>query len=77
VSLGRELVLHNDAVWFVPTSAVRQDLQQGSLCSLPFAMAGSEQMVGLALSSTTLPTPAVLAMAHAVRTVAAQQHGRR
>ncbi|HTD05427.1 pca operon transcription factor PcaQ [Undibacterium sp.] len=74
VSLGRELVLRNDAVWFVPTSAVRLDLENGVLCSLPFSMAGSEQMVGLALSNAALPSPVTTAMIHAVREAAARQH---
>ncbi len=74
VSLGRELVLRNDAVWFVPTSAVRLDLENGILRSLPFSMAGSEQMVGLALSNAVLPSPMTEAMIHAVREVAARQH---
>ncbi|MES2073238.1 MAG: pca operon transcription factor PcaQ [Pseudomonadota bacterium] len=73
VSLGRELVLRNDAVWFVPTSAVRLDLENGILCSLPFSMAGSEQMVGLALSNAVLPSPVTEAMIHAIREVAARQ----
>ncbi|GGC86994.1 pca operon transcription factor PcaQ [Undibacterium terreum] len=74
VSLGRELVLRNDAVWFVPTSAVRLDLENGVLRSLPFPMAGSEQMVGLALSNAVLPSPVTEAMIHAIREVAARQH---
>jgi len=74
VSLGRELVLRNDAVWFVPTSAVRLDLENGILCSLPFPMAGSEQMVGLALSNAVLPSPVTEAMIHAIREVALRQH---
>ncbi|MFZ6649161.1 pca operon transcription factor PcaQ [Undibacterium sp. TJN25] len=74
VSLGRELVLRNDAVWFVPTSAVRLDLENGILRSLPFSMAGSEQMVGLALSNAVLPSPITQAMIHAIREIAARQH---
>ena len=42
VSMGRALALQNEAVWFVPSSAVEEDVARGVLVSLQMPFAGTE-----------------------------------
>ena len=70
VSVGRALALENDAVWFVPRSAIEYELAHGLLVPLPLPVAGTEEPVGLILRSDTQPTPAGRALIDAVRKVA-------
>ncbi len=47
VSLGRSLVLKNDAVWFVPAGAVEYDISLGLLAALPMLFASIDEPIGL------------------------------
>ena len=46
VSTGRALTLENDAVWFVPLSAVEYELAHGMLVRLPLAVRGHRRTGG-------------------------------
>ncbi|MBP0591979.1 pca operon transcription factor PcaQ [Paraburkholderia sp. LEh10] len=76
VSVGRALALENDAVWFVPRSAIEYELAHGLLAPLPLPVAGTEEPVGLILRSDTQPTPAGRALIDAVRKVARERLAR-
>ncbi|GAB2891768.1 pca operon transcription factor PcaQ [Paralcaligenes ginsengisoli] len=70
VSLGRAMTLNNDnIVWFVPEIAVRGDLRQSRLHTLPLDMSGTEEPIGLIQRSDTIPTPPVQTLIGALRTV--------
>jgi LysR family transcriptional regulator, pca operon transcriptional activator len=73
VSTGRALALENDAVWFVPQSAVEYELAHGMLVRLPLPFAGTGEPVGLIRRSDTQPSPVGLALIDALRTVARQR----
>ncbi|GAB2901829.1 pca operon transcription factor PcaQ [Paraburkholderia jirisanensis] len=68
VSVGRALALENDAVWFVPRSAVEYELAHGMLVTLRLPVAGTEEPVGLILRTDTQPSPAGRALIDAMRT---------
>lgn len=70
VSTGRALTLENDAVWFVPLSAVEYELAHGMLVRLPLPFAGTGEPVGLIRRSDTQPSPVGRAFIDAVREVA-------
>ncbi|MGE8491085.1 MAG: LysR substrate-binding domain-containing protein, partial [Paraburkholderia nemoris] len=70
VSTGRALTLENDAVWFVPLSAVEYELAHGMLVRLPLPFAGTGEPVGLIRRSDTQPSPLGRAFIDAVREVA-------
>jgi len=76
VSVGRALALENDAVWFVPRSAIEYELAHGLLVTLPLPVAGTEEPVGLILRSDTQPTPVGRALIEAVRKVARERLAR-
>jgi len=76
VSVGRALALENDAVWFVPRSAIEYELAHGLLVPLPLPVAGTEEPVGLILRSDTQPTPVGRALIDAVRKVALERLAR-
>ena len=76
VSVGRALALENDAVWFVPRSAIEYELAHGLLTPLPLPVAGTEEPVGLILRSDTQPTPVGRALIEAVRKVARERLAR-
>lgn len=46
-SLSRQLTVDYDYVWFVPSGAVKEDLRQGSLTSLPVASPGAGEPIGI------------------------------
>ncbi|MFM0038109.1 pca operon transcription factor PcaQ [Paraburkholderia strydomiana] len=73
VSTGRALTLENDAVWFVPLSAVEYELAHGMLARLPLPFAGTGEPVGLIRRSDTQPSPVARAFIDAVREVAQQR----
>ena len=60
----------NDAVWFVPLSAVEYELAHGMLVRLPLQFAGTGEPVGLIRRSDTQPSPVGRAFIDAVREVA-------
>ncbi len=66
-SLGRQLALGSDALWFTPLGAAEPDLARGTLCRLPVATAGTEEPVGLLIRTDTLPSPGLQALIAAVR----------
>jgi LysR family pca operon transcriptional activator len=70
VSTGRALTLENDAVWFVPLSAVEYELAHGMLVRLPLPFAGTGEPVGLIRRSDTQPSAVGRAFIDAVREVA-------
>jgi LysR family transcriptional regulator, pca operon transcriptional activator len=70
VSLGRELTLHHDAVWFVPVGAIEHDLTVRLLVQLPVPHAGTEEPIGLLRRIPETLAPAELALADAIRDVA-------
>jgi LysR family pca operon transcriptional activator len=73
VSTGRALTLENDAVWFVPLSAVEYELAHGMLVRLPLPFAGTGEPVGLIRRSDTQPSPVGRAFIDAMREVAQQR----
>jgi LysR family pca operon transcriptional activator len=73
VSVGRALTLENDAVWFVPFSAVEHSLSLGELVRLPLPFAGTEEPVGVILRTDTQPSPVARALIDAVRNVTRQR----
>ncbi|TKC88016.1 pca operon transcription factor PcaQ [Trinickia terrae] len=73
VSVGRALALENDAVWFVPLSAVERDLDGGALIRLPLPYAGTEEPVGLIRRTDSEPSPVARTLIEAVRAVARQR----
>jgi LysR family pca operon transcriptional activator len=73
VSIGRALALENDAVWFVPQSAVEYELAHGMLARLPLPFAGTDEPVGLIRRSDTQPSPVAHAWIDALRVVARQR----
>ncbi|TNV19415.1 pca operon transcription factor PcaQ [Buttiauxella sp. B2] len=46
-SLSRQLTVDYNYVWFVPSGAVREDLRQGTLTSLPVATQGVGEPIGI------------------------------
>lgn len=73
VSVGRALALENDALWFVPLSAVERDLDGGALVRLPLPYAGTEEPVGLIRRTDSEPTPVARTLIEAVRELARQR----
>src|SRR5690606_35597878 len=57
VSMGRALALHNDAVWFVPSGTVAEDVAQGTLMPIPMPFAGTDEPIGLILRHDAGPDP--------------------
>ncbi len=47
VSMGRALALNNDAVWFVPSCAAKEDIARGLLVPLKMPFAGTDEPIGL------------------------------
>ena len=53
-SLSRQLTVDYDYVWFVPSGAVREDLRQAALVSLPVPAQGAGEPIGIL---TRIDTP--------------------
>jgi LysR family pca operon transcriptional activator len=73
VSVGRAITLANEAVWFVPLSAIEYDLAVGTLVRLPLPFAGTEEPVGLIQRTDAQPSPVARTLIDAVRAVARQR----
>ena len=58
VSVARQITRQSDAIWFSPAGAVRADLADALMVSLPVSTEGSEEPVGLLLRSEGLLSPA-------------------
>jgi LysR family transcriptional regulator, pca operon transcriptional activator len=67
VSVGRALALHNDAVWFVPSSAVEDDVELKLLAYLPMPFASTDEPIGLILRHDHPRTPARDSLVEAIR----------
>ncbi|AME26484.1 MULTISPECIES: pca operon transcription factor PcaQ [Burkholderiaceae] len=67
VSLGRALALHNDAVWFVPSSVVEHDVALKLLARLPMPFAGADEPIGLILRHDRARSPALDGLIDAIR----------
>jgi LysR family transcriptional regulator, pca operon transcriptional activator len=67
VSVGRAIVLENDGVWFVPSSAVRHDLATGTIVRLPLPTEGTEEPVGIVVHTDVQPSPVVLSLLDMIR----------
>jgi DNA-binding transcriptional LysR family regulator len=55
-SLSRQLTLNYPYVWFVPSGAVKEDLRQGMLCTLPVKISGMGDPIGI-LTRVAHPMP--------------------
>jgi LysR family transcriptional regulator, pca operon transcriptional activator len=77
VSLGRAMTLHNDAVWFVPLSAVQDDIERGLLAALPMPFAGTDEPIGLIRLNDQPLSPAVMGLMDAIRTAGLTRESRR
>jgi LysR family pca operon transcriptional activator len=67
VSLGRALALHNDAVWFVPSSVVEHDIALKLLVRLPMPFASADEPIGLILRHDRARSPALDGFIDAIR----------
>lgn len=67
VSVGRTLALHNDAIWFVPSSAVEHDVALKLLAHLPMPFAGTDEPIGLILRHDSPRSPAIDNLIDAIR----------
>lgn len=67
VSLNMELALHNDAVWFVPSSLVEKPLQRGELARLPVPYGGTDEPMGLLQRTDVALSPAAADLVAALR----------
>ena len=73
VSLGRALALHNDAVWFVPSSVVEHDIALKLLARLPMPFAGADEPIGLILRHDRVRSPALDSLIDAIREAGRQR----
>ncbi|KLU26870.1 LysR family transcriptional regulator [Caballeronia mineralivorans PML1(12)] len=73
VSLGRALALHNDAVWFVPSSVVEHDIALKLLARLPMPFAGADEPIGLILRHDRAKSPALDSLIDAIREAGRQR----
>lgn len=71
VSLARQLVRQSDAVWVTPVGAVRADLADAVLATLPVSTAGTEEPVGLMRRSEGTPGKMTLELMALLREMAA------
>lgn len=74
VTLGRQLARSSDAVWFSPAGAVRADLDDGLLVSLPVPTAGADMPMGIALRTEEPPNTLQLALMQCLRHVSKGEH---
>ena len=73
VSLGRALALHNDAVWFVPSSVVEHDIELKLLARLPMPFASADEPIGLILRHDRVRSPALDSLIDAIREAGRQR----
>jgi LysR family pca operon transcriptional activator len=79
MSFGRNYTIKSDAVWFVPWSAVKQDLEDGFLVSLPLTAKINEQTagmmgraIGVMMRANSIPAPATQMLINIIRETAAE-----
>ncbi|RXZ38223.1 LysR family transcriptional regulator [Oxalobacteraceae bacterium CAVE-383] len=80
ISFGRIYTINSDAIWFVPWSAVKLDVENGAMVKLtPTTRSGDESIgliartTGLMMRSNFVPTPDMQVLIGAVRDCAAQR----
>lgn len=66
-SLSRQLTVDFDYVWFVPSGAVKEDLRQGTLVSLPVPSTGAGEPIGVLTRVDTPLSPAAQTLLSAIR----------
>jgi LysR family pca operon transcriptional activator len=78
MSFGRNYTIRSDAVWFVPWSAVKQDLEDGLLVSLPLPTKVTEETagvmgraIGIMMRANSVPAPATQMLINIIRETAA------
>ncbi len=69
-SLSRQLTANFDYVWFVPSGAVKNDLRQGSLVSLPIVPAGVGDPIGIITRVDAPLSAGVQSLINAIRKTA-------
>jgi len=74
ISLGRNLAMQHDSVWFVPQSAVELDLADGLLALLRMPLSGTDEPIGLVRRIGAAADPITEALVQAVRESAGRQH---
>jgi LysR family transcriptional regulator, pca operon transcriptional activator len=67
VSLGRAMALHNDAIWFVPSNTIEDDLASKVLARLPIPFPGTDEPIGLIRRSEAVLTVAAADLVEAIR----------
>src|SRR5690606_18565415 len=73
VAVARLLAMRTDAVWFTPVGAVRDDLVNGTLVSVPVKTDGTEEPVGLLRRSDAQLGQAASALMKLLRDTAEQR----
>ncbi|GDX06378.1 pca operon transcription factor PcaQ [Buttiauxella selenatireducens] len=66
-SLSRQLTVDFNYVWFVPSGAVKEDLRQGILTSLPVATQGVGEPIGILTRVDTPLSPAAQILLASIR----------
>ncbi|WBM68866.1 pca operon transcription factor PcaQ [Buttiauxella sp. WJP83] len=66
-SLSRQLTVDYNYVWFVPSGAVKEDLRQGILTSLPVATQGVGEPIGILTRVDTPLSPAAQILLASIR----------
>ncbi len=66
-SLSRQLTVDFDYVWFVPSGAVKEDLRQGTLVSLPVPAIGAGEPIGILTRVDTPLSAAAQTLLSAIR----------
>lgn len=77
VSMGRALALQNDAVWFVPSSSVSDDVNRGELVSLQMPYAGTDEPIGLIRRHDVGLNPVIARLIDCVRNAGLERERRR
>jgi LysR family pca operon transcriptional activator len=80
ISFGRIYTINSDAIWFVPWSAVKLDVETGAMVKLtPHTRSGDESVgliartTGLMMRSNFVPTPEMQMLIGAVRDCASER----
>ncbi|MEW7315152.1 pca operon transcription factor PcaQ [Buttiauxella gaviniae] len=66
-SLSRQLTVDYNYVWFVPSGAVKEDLRQGTLTSLPVTTQGAGEPIGILTRVDTPLSPAAQILLASIR----------
>jgi LysR family pca operon transcriptional activator len=74
MTLGRALVIHNDAVWFVPYSVVEEDIAHGVISPLQLPFAGTDEPIGLIWNSAIAPLSAAATLIEEIRNTGRQRN---